>query len=148
MNDFNWMSVSYFYIGKSYQKIHKESLAIPYFVKVDSIFKTQTFILPEVRKNYEVLINHYHKIKKPKEELYYTKQLLKADSVLNRDFKYLSSIIYKEYDAKALLEMQKHLENKNFIRSALLIVAIILIISLLIILIYHLRKEKKNSAKI
>ncbi len=143
INDFTWMSVSYFYIGKSYQKIHNDDLAIPYFVKVDSIFQTQTFILPEVRKNYEILINHYHKIKNPKEELYYTKQLLKADSTLNKDFKYLSSKIYKEYDAKTLLEMQKYLENKNFIRSTLLIVAAILIMSLLIILIYHRRKEKK-----
>ena len=62
IDDFTWASVSYFYIGKSYEEMNKEELAIPYFTKVDSIFQKQNFIFPEVRNNYEVLIKHYFKL--------------------------------------------------------------------------------------
>ncbi len=147
IDDFTWASVSYFYTGKSFLNLKKEEQAIPYFVKVDSIFQKNHFILPEVRENYEILINHYHKTKNADKELFYTRQLLKADSLLNKDFKYLSSKIYKEYDTKALLEKQKQLEDKNFIGSKLLIAASLLIFSLLAVIVYRRRKEKEIQQK-
>lgn len=147
INDFTWTSVSYFYIGKSYEKMNKEALAVPYFIKVDSIFQKQKFIIPELRENYESLINHYHKIKNPEKEVYYTKQLLIADNIINKDFQYLSNKIHKEYDTKALLEKQNQLENKNSIGFISLIAASVLIFVLLIILVYRKRKEKEIQRK-
>ena len=143
INDFTWTSVSYYYLGKSYEKIDKEDLAIPYFIKVDSIFQKEKFIIPELRGNYESLINYYHKIENPEKELYYTKQLLNADNIINRDYQYLSNKIHKDYDTKSLLEKQKQLENKNSIGLGLLIVAIFLILILVIYVIYRKRKEKE-----
>lgn len=147
IDDFTWASVSYFYMGKSFLNLKKEEQAIPYFTKIDSIFQKNHFILPEVRENYEILISHYHKTKNPEKELFYTKQLLKADSLLNIDFKHLSSKIHREYETKNLLEKQKQLEDKNFIRSKLLIGTSLLILILLSIIIYRRRKEKEIQQK-
>lgn len=147
MDDFTWASVSYFYIGKSYQKLHKDDLAIYYFEKVDSIFQKNKFILPEIRENYEILIHHFHSVKNPEQELYYTQQLLKIDSILNKDFIYLSSKIHKEYTTKTLLEKQKKLENRSSLRLNLLIATSVLALILLIILIYLRKKEKEIQQK-
>ncbi|WP_422614917.1 tetratricopeptide repeat protein, partial [Elizabethkingia meningoseptica] len=102
-NDFAWASVSDFYIGKSYLGQKQETEAMKQFKKVDSIFQKHNFILPELRENYELLINYYRKHEDPKQELYYTKVLLKADGVLTRDFTYLSSRIHREYDTQNLM---------------------------------------------
>lgn len=147
IDDFTWVSVSYFYLGKSYERMNKEKLAIHYFTKVDSIFEKQRFIIPELRGNYESLINRYHVIKDPEKELYYTKQLLKADNILNKDFQYLSDKIHKEYDTKALLEKQSQLENKNSLGLVSLIGASILIFVLIVIIIYKKKKEKEIQRK-
>lgn len=143
INDFTWTSVSYYYLGKSYEKMNKEDLAVPYFIKVDSIFQKEKFIIPELRGNYESLINYYHKIKNPEKELYYTKQLLNADDIINRDYQYLSNKIHKEYDTKSLVERQRQLESKNSIGLIFLIVAIFLIFILIILVIHRKRKEKE-----
>ncbi|MBO6185998.1 MAG: AraC family transcriptional regulator, partial [Chryseobacterium sp.] len=82
INDFAWATVVYFYIGKSYLDLQDYPNAILHFNKVDSIFQKHNFILPELRENYELLINYYKKDNELKKELYYTKQLLKADSVI------------------------------------------------------------------
>lgn len=143
IDDFTWLSVNYFYTGKSLINLKNEEQAILYFTRIDSIFQKHHFILPEIRENYEILINHYHKIKNPEKELFYTKQLLKVDNLLNKDFKYLSSTIHKEYETKALLEKQKQLENKNFVGSKLLIGSSLLIIMLIVIIIYKRGNEKE-----
>lgn len=146
-NDFTWTSVSYFYIGKSHAEMNNKELAVTYYKKVDSIFQKQRFITPELRENYESLINYYHKIKDPGQELYYTKQLLIADQILTKDFQYLSDKIHKEYDTRALLEKQKHLENKNSIGFLSLIASSVLILILLSIIIYRKKKEKEIQSK-
>lgn len=142
INDFTWTLVSYYYLGKSYEKMGKEDLAVPYFIKVDSIFQKEKFIIPELRGNYECLINYYHQIKNPEKELYYTKQLLNADNIINRDYQYLSNKIHKEYDTKSLLDRQNQLENKNSIGLLFLIIAFFIILMLIILVIHRKRKEK------
>ncbi|MEN2436672.1 AraC family transcriptional regulator [Weeksellaceae bacterium A-14] len=147
INDFNWTSVIYYYIGQSYEKVGKEDLAISYFVKVDSTFQKEKFIVPELRSNYESLINYYNKIKDPEKELHYTKQLLNVDNMINKDFQYLSDKIHKEYDTKALLEKQQQLENKNSVGSISLKIAIVLIFIMAITIYYRNKKEKMIQCK-
>ncbi len=130
-DDFAWTSVDYFYVGKSYLALNKEDLAISNFKKIDSIFNKQEFILPELRENYEILINHYKKKKDSEKQLYYTTQLLKADSIISRDFAYLSLKVHREYDTNTLIEEKGRLETANtwgaYAISGLLITAGILI---------------------
>lgn len=143
INDFAWSSVSYFYIGKSYLGIHDQKRAVAYFQKVDSVFNKQNFMLPELRQNYELLIDYYKKEGKTDKELYYTKQLLKADSIISKDFSYLSTKIHRDYDTKTLQDEKTRLELKTSWGLIIIFGLIILIGSLIIILIVRLRIEKQ-----
>ncbi|WP_275160838.1 helix-turn-helix domain-containing protein [Elizabethkingia meningoseptica] len=143
-NDFAWASVSDFYIGKSYLGQKQETEAMKQFKKVDSIFQKHNFILPELRENYELLINYYRKHEDPKQELYYTKVLLKADGVLTRDFTYLSSRIHREYDTQNLMDIQTRLESQNKWGLGM----IILLCVIVSVLVYNVWKYYQNEKKI
>lgn len=143
IDDFTWISVAYFYKGQSFQRLGKEQLALEHYKKVDSIFNKHQFILPEVRKNYEELINYYKKHNDLKQESYYIRQLLKADKLISNDFKYLSTRIHKDYDEKVLLEVKANLEHRNSYAKYLLIVSGILILILGLVL-YDRSKSKKE----
>lgn len=147
VNDFTWASYVYFYKGKSYINLGKEELGVENYKKVDSIFKKHQFILPELRTNYEELITYYKKKKSPENELYYTNQLLKVDSVISSDFKYLSTRIYKDYDTKQLLEVKENLQKTNSFGLALLIISAIVIILLGCMMFYRIKKQKQIQQK-
>ncbi len=146
-NDFTWASVVYFYRGLSYSKMGDEQKALLDYKKVDSIFNRHRFILPELRQNYEELIKYYKKKDNPKQELYYTNQLLKADSIISSDFKSLSIRIHKEYDTKALLEAKKDLESSNFLSKSMLMISGIIILLLGCIFFYWLKRKKELQKK-
>ena len=141
-DDFAWESVDYFYIGKSYLALKQDDLAISYFKKIDTIFTKQDFILPELRENYELLINHYKSQNDSKQQLFYTTQLLKADSIISRDFSYLSPKVHREYDTNALLEEKGKLEKAN-IWSFVFITILVTIAGFLVYILYKkFRREK------
>ncbi|UQB69126.1 helix-turn-helix transcriptional regulator [Epilithonimonas zeae] len=140
--DFAWKSVDYFYIGKSYLALKKEDLAISNFKKIDSIFTKQEFLLPELRENYELLINYYKGKNDAKQQLYYTTQLLKADSIISRDFAYLSPKVHREYDTNALLEEKGKLEKVNIWGGVFIILLAGLATFLIITLFKKFKKEK------
>lgn len=140
--DIAWISVGYFYKGKSYLALGNKKNAIDNFIKVDSIFKKEKFILPELRENFEILINDAKKRKDASKELYYTKNLLKADSIINKDFTYLSSRIHKEYDTQILLETKNNLERQKNWGYSIIVLLIILTLGLIFLLIKYYLKEK------
>jgi len=142
VNDFSWASYIYFYKGKSYEILGNQDLEVDNYKKVDSIFNKNKFILPELRSNYEELIEYYKKNSNHKEELYYTNQLLKVDSVIASDFKHLSTRIYKEYDTKMLMETKENLEKTNSYSKLLLFICLAIIAALGVIMYYRIRKQK------
>ncbi|WP_051230642.1 helix-turn-helix domain-containing protein [Epilithonimonas caeni] len=146
-DDFAWISVDYFYIGKSYLALKDEEKAISNFKKTDSIFTKHDFILPELRENYELLINHYKINKDHEKQLFYTTQLLKADSIISRDFAYLSLKIHREYDTNTLIEEKGRLETANtwggFLIAALFISGGVIVF----ILNKKYKKEKDTLSK-
>ncbi len=146
INDFAWATVNYFYIGKSYLEMNDSRNAILYFQKVDSVFQKHQFILPELRENYELLINQYKKKNDNAKELFFTKQLLKADSVINKDFSYLSSTIHKNYDTKTLQDEKAKLELATSRGLWIIIVLIVFALILFSILLIKFRNEKKMRA--
>ena len=143
LNDFAWCTVDYFYIGKSYLGMNDPRHAMTYFQKVDSVFLKHHFILPTVRENYELLISHYKKEKDEKMELYYTTQLLKADSVMSKDFSYLISTIHKKYDTQTLQKEKERLEKTKSYGIWIIASLILLALALTIILFLRYQKEKK-----
>ncbi len=143
VNDFTWISYIYYYKGRSYEILGNHDKEVENYKKVDSIFNKNTFILPELRTNYEELIEFYKKRENHKEELYYTNQLLKADSIIAADFKYLSTRVYKEYDTKRLLDTKEDLEKSNSFSKILLLFCVVVIGFLGFVIYMRLKKQKK-----
>lgn len=148
--DFGNLSVSYFYIASSYWDIGKKDLAFPYLLKVDRIFTDKKYIRPDLRKNYEMLIDYYKGKGDREQELLYTNKLLQADKILHTNYKYLSSRINKEYDTAKLInnykEIKHDLKVERGMRISLLTVSI-LMVPLVAYLAYRnvqLRRYKKN----
>ncbi|SFN24617.1 AraC-type DNA-binding protein [Chryseobacterium oleae] len=147
INDFAWATVDYFYMGKSYWAEDNQAQAIANFQKVDSVFEKHKFILPELRENYELLINYYKNKKDTEKELYYTKQLLRADSVLSQDFTYLSHKIHKEYDTQTLIKEKQRLEWETSWGSFIIIGLVVIALGLCAILVIRYRHEKEIISK-
>lgn len=143
--DFARLSVNYFFIGKSYLGMNDAQKSVVYFRKIDSIFNKHQFILPELRENYEILINYSKKHKDQEKQLYYTGQLLKADSIMSKDFSYLSPKIHKDYDTKTLLEEKNKLQKMNYLVTVIVILLIIWAIGL--IMLFTKRQKKAKEIK-
>ncbi len=147
VNDFTQASIINFYIGKSLiEQGNKESGYI-YLNKIDSIFNENYFILPELRKAYEILINYHKDNNNLEKQLYYTNQLLKADEFFISDFRYLSQKITKEYDTSKLHQEKEILLSKNKVSvNALIISALfIIILSTLLYIQYKRGQIVKNN---
>lgn len=144
--DFGNESVGYFYIGKSYWNLHKPEMALPYFIKVDEIFDAREYIRPDLRQNYELLLKYYKSKKDLQKQLYYTDKLLKADSVLDNKFIYLSGRVRKVYDTKLLLADKERIEtlfNKRKYND--LIFTGIIVVMFMVLLFFAYRHFKIKS---
>lgn len=109
IEDISSLSVVYFYLGKSLTHNNEKEKGLTYFRKVDSIFKITNDLVPSLSENYEYLIAYYKKNKNIEKQLLYTNQLLKLDSILDSNYKYLNNKIIKKYDFPELLEDKKQL---------------------------------------
>lgn len=132
--DFASESIANFYIGKSFWKQNKYEKALPYFEKVDQIFRDKGYIRPDLRETYELLIQYYKTKDNLQGQLYSIDQLLKADDLLNESYKYLVSKIHKEYNTKELLfEKEKihaqFLKEKQHVYFFICVVIVLFIIS-------------------
>lgn len=144
--DFGNESVGYFYIGKSYWDLHKLEMALPYFFKVDKIFDDKGYIRPDLRQNYELLLKYYKSKKDLHKQLYYTDKLLKADSILDNKFIYLSGRVRKVYDTKVLLKDKQDIEelfNKRKYND-FIFTAIVLVLFLIVSFIAYRHIRNKN----
>jgi len=124
VDDHASLTTVYFYIGKSYLRKGDRVNALHYFRKVDSLVNKFRFITPEIRSNYEYLINDAKSRKDKDRQLYYTGQLLRADSIINADFAMLSAKLYREYDTETLVEEKKKLQQKHHQDLALIYISV------------------------
>ncbi|PHK24316.1 hypothetical protein VF12_37655, partial [Nostoc linckia z15] len=77
---------------------------------MDRIFKAKNYIRPDLRLSFEYLIKYYH-FKNDKDiELQYIDKLLRADSLLGKEFRYLIKKVHKEYDTAELLAEKNRIE--------------------------------------
>ena len=144
--DFANETVGYFYIGKSYWALKKPELAITYFRKVDKAFNDKQYIRPDLRENYELMIDYYKLKDNPQMQLYYVEKLLEADNVLDETYKYLVGKIHKEYDTKELLKEKQDIQdllNKRKKHDILFVSAITFLFFLSLFLAYRYLKNKK-----
>lgn len=141
-NDYAWASVIYFYLGKISETQSDTQGTIHYYKEIDSIFEHHEVILPEVYKSYDYLIKYYQK-NDIDQQLYYTNQLLKADSLISKDYPYLSSKLHKDYDRKALIEQRDEIEKiskrKIFLAKILIFIGSI---GLLFFIVRYIKDQK------
>lgn len=143
--DYASLTTVYFYMGKLYWTKGNKTASLNYFKKVDSLVSKFWVVTPEIRSNYEYLINDSKHRKNSKDQLYYTNQLLKADSIINVDFAMLSSKIYREYDTETLLDEKRKLVRDHQIIWYISISAGVSVVS---VLIWKFRKrEQKLTAR-
>jgi tetratricopeptide (TPR) repeat protein len=142
--DFANETVAYFYIGKSYWDLKNEKEAIPYFLKVDSAFTKHNYIRTDLRENYELLINYYKKQKNQTAQLQYINRLLKVDSVINHNYKYLSRKIHKEYDTKKLRIAKQDIQEAMNFRENMALIGIVAMAGLVLFLLVKNAKNKRR----
>lgn len=140
-NDFAWCSVVYYYLGKLYESQKHPVLAIKNYQKIDSIFNKNNFILPEVAGSYHYLISHYSN-SDVRKELYYTNQLLKADSLVTRDFSYLSERLHKDYDRSSLMEEKSELERSGHYKTRFGVFLVTVLITVTVLFSIRYRKDQ------
>jgi AraC-like DNA-binding protein len=109
-NDIANQAVANFYLGKVNWALGLRQQAIDNFILVDSAFVKHKYIRPDLRENYEFLIRYFHQRKMHDSELKYIDRLLRADSILNTQYKYLVKKIHKEYDTGELLAQKEQIE--------------------------------------
>lgn len=156
-NDFGNEAVGYFYLGKNYWSLNRKEKAVSYFELVDKIFHDKNYLRPDLRQNFELLINYYKSKKDLNKQLYYIDQLLKADTLLVETNKYIVGKIHKQYDTKQLLQEKERIEDENLSMTAELrseknydIIAAGIILSLFAIVVggtYLHKKIKKTDEK-
>jgi len=136
--------VANFYIGKSYWSLQQPEKAVPFLKKVDEAFTNKSYIRPDLRGNYELLINFYKKQRDLTSQLFYINRLLKVDSILNGNFKYLSGKIFKEYDTKKLLQEKSDIQQSMKTQKEIGLSIIALLSLSIVFLINRHHKNKKR----
>ncbi|MFD2891373.1 helix-turn-helix domain-containing protein [Flavobacterium chuncheonense] len=140
-NDFANEAVANFYIAKSYWQTNQKEEALPYLLKVDNTFSTNNYIRPDLRENFELLIKYYEIKKEVKKQLIYTNKLLKADSILNSNYKYLSNKIFKVYDTKKLYQAKAELEKQGKLKNIFMLLIALVLTTFIILLGIKYKKK-------
>lgn len=146
--DYANAAVANFYIAKSYWALKRYRDAIPFLKKVDRVFEEREYIRPDLRENFELLIQFYKNQNQPEQVLFYVDRLLKADSVLISTHDHLYDNIHKYYDTKELVQekqnMEKLLANERSTKSVLKISSAVLSVIVLLLLIWLLHRRRQD----
>ncbi len=138
---------AHFYLGKTLSALGFEDQGIAEHKKVSEIFQKTPQIIPESRESYEILIEYYKKKEDRDNQLKYIERLIKIDSVLNSNYKYLIKNVVQNYDTPRLLsEKQEIIDSlKTEKKSSLIVIILLIMISLVSVIfwIFNHRKKKK-----
>lgn len=139
-------TMAYFYSAKCHLAVGDTLKAVPLLQKVDSAFASEDYIRPDLREAYEHLIAYYKKKKEIDKQLHYTNRLLHADSIIEKNFRYLSGKIHRHFNTKELLDSKSGLEKelRNQQRSTRLL-AFILLLAAAVIVQLSVRNAKKKK---
>lgn len=139
---------TWFYLGNCYWEIKEQKKAVAYGLKVHKGIQTKKYIRPDLRESYEMLIRYYTANNDLEKQLFFIRHLIAFDRSNDKEFKYLSYKIHKEYDSKALLEKKRKIEMELASNKKLyLIVVVALVAVLLCMLVWHLYTKKRERQK-
>jgi AraC-like DNA-binding protein len=139
---------TWFYLGKCYWGINDKSKAVTYFTRVHEGIQTKKYTRPDLREGYEILIHYFGETNELEKELFFIKKLMEFDKEINKEFKYLTYKVHKEYDTKTLLEKKKKIENELASNKKIyFLVVTSLTIILLVLFGWHLNSKKREKEK-
>ncbi|WP_298547429.1 helix-turn-helix domain-containing protein [uncultured Aquimarina sp.] len=138
-----------YYLGESLSVLGYKDLAIEEHKKVDAIFQRTPLIIPESRKSYEILIKHYKDINDTSNQLKYIERLLRVDSILNSNYKYLIKNVVQNYDTPRLLAEKQEIINslEKGGKTSILWILLLSMLSLLSILFLGFNYAKNRKYK-
>ncbi|OWP83357.1 hypothetical protein BWK59_10950 [Flavobacterium davisii] len=143
--DFANYSENCYYLGESYRKLYNKEKSIYFFKKIDSVFNNSKYIFPDIVHSYKYLIQDAKRKKDINKAIYYTNQLLKADSVVKQNYDYIIDTAHKEYDLPELVAdkeiLIKELEANS--KNSIILYTIITLILILIFLYFYNRKKRE-----
>jgi AraC-like DNA-binding protein len=142
--DFANETLANFYIGMSYWKLNQKEQAIPYFKKIDKSFQKYNYTKPDLRHAYELLIDYYKESNNQQLQLHYIDRLLKVDSILSNNYKYLSKRIFKEYDTKKLLLDKNQIKQQMITGYRVHYTVISALTGVVIFLVWRHKRNKKR----
>lgn len=140
-----------FYLAKNYIKKNTIEKAILNLKKVDTIFLNNKDLNPDIRETYEILIDFYRKREDKDNELLYIQRLMRLDSILTTNYKYLSKNLNQKYDTPLLVQQKEQLiseintDKTNL--SFFLIGSLILSFLILILLVFNAYRKKIYKSK-
>lgn len=135
-----------FYKGQIYYRKKEVDSAINILKKVDSLTFKRAHFFPDLRPTYETLIKSYKQKENTEKQLYYINRLLKFDSIVDQDVKYLYRKINDEYSTPNLLSEKEKiinsLQKKSKNGTTIIVVLAILSIALVLFLYLNIQKRK------
>jgi AraC-like DNA-binding protein len=137
-----------FFIGECYREQQQDEKAMPYYKKVDSVFTAKNDIYAIDINAYEYLIAYYKKKQDYQRVIYYSDQFIKADKVVNDNYKYIASKIAKTYDIQMVVAGKQALItslNNDKKTSAVTIALLLLSVTSLGGLYFFKTKQNKKE---
>lgn len=146
--DFANEAVANFYLGKASMALHRENIAMGYFRKVDAAFLKENYMRPDLRETYEVLIDYHKKHGEDAKQLLYINRLLKVDSILHQNYRYLSAKVFRQYDTARLLRAKGNIERSMKLQKTVGGCIIAVLVGLIIFMFYrHYANQRKYRRK-
>lgn len=149
-NDFSNYAENCFYIGEAYTKLKQSDQAITFYKKVDSIFSAKKDISIITIPAYEKMIAYYKAKDQYREVIFYSDQFIKADKVLDDDYKYITAILAKKSDTDGVLSFKQSLmalKNEKFSLKLTILFLFLAIIALFSLLYSNNKKRQKEVEK-
>lgn len=147
-NDYISQTITWFYLGKCYWELNEKDKAVSYFLKTDQLITDKNFIRPDLRENYELLIEYYRSNNNLEKQLQYINKLLAVDKILNNNYKYLSYKIHKEFDTKSLTQAKQEIEKKMVSNKRIYTITIVfLTTSILGVTAWHFRTKRRYKQR-
>lgn len=139
VNDFAWVSVIYFYMGKNKLAQHQQQESFSFFRKVDSIYQKHHFFFPELTENYKILLKNASKKSNINETLSFANTLHEIEKINIEDRHYL----FTQFEVERInIEYASITKRYKDMLAALMTVSIFLLI--LIIKVYLKKKPEKT----
>lgn len=137
---------SYYYLGKAYQGLRENELAVKNFTKVDSIYKRHKIIYPEFVDGYTYLISYYKKIGNKEKQLEFLSIFMNIDQYFNKNYKGMYKLLVNQYDIPHLISEKEilisSLKTDKSKYSWLIFVLFVVLTILILFVLYQKRLNK------